>query len=446
MKKKIVIFFKYFGIFFFFFLLLSFIYNNFMSDLYTNYGYSYAISRGQIPYKDFNLVVPLFSVFVYSIFLLFSKSIICLFLGQALFLTIIFYILDKIMGNKKSICLLVLLFPFILKFPSLLYPNYNFIVFFLFIILIYLESRHYNDYIIGLVLGLLIITKHTIGFFMIIPSLIYYLKKRDVLLKRGIGLLLPLIVFFLYLIISKTIYSFIDLCVLGLFDFGTHNSSFNIIYLIIMISIFIICIYKYYHNKNIDYLYMISFLMMGIPIVDKYHISIIIFTFLIICLKNSKFSINKSILILINLLILIIPFLQFLIISNNKYIDLYSFKNVSFIYLNEKEYKNILKVNKFLKEKNTYYLMGANFNYLFELINNKDIKYTDGLYYGNYGYDGTRKIVDYVKNIHDAYFVIYDNEFDKNNEGQYLVEVPLYIINNCDRIKKIDGYSIYYKE
>ena len=62
-------------------------------DTYVNYGFSYAILQGEIPYIDFNLVIPPFSPFFYSIFLIFSKSILCFYLGQAILLAVLFYIL-----------------------------------------------------------------------------------------------------------------------------------------------------------------------------------------------------------------------------------------------------------------------------------------------------------------------------------------------------------------
>ena len=51
----------------FFFLALVFIFTLSRGDTFVNYGFSYAISKGEIPYKDFNLVIPLFGPFIYSI-------------------------------------------------------------------------------------------------------------------------------------------------------------------------------------------------------------------------------------------------------------------------------------------------------------------------------------------------------------------------------------------
>ena len=55
-------------IFLFFFVLYSFLiaYNLFFGDTIVNYGFSYAITRGEVPYVDYNLIIPLFSPFLYS--------------------------------------------------------------------------------------------------------------------------------------------------------------------------------------------------------------------------------------------------------------------------------------------------------------------------------------------------------------------------------------------
>ena len=49
--------FKYLLLFGFFFLCLHFFYSSFQGDLVYNYGFSYAVSRGEVPYRDFNMVL-----------------------------------------------------------------------------------------------------------------------------------------------------------------------------------------------------------------------------------------------------------------------------------------------------------------------------------------------------------------------------------------------------
>ena len=74
-------------IFLFLFVLYSFLvaYNLFFGDTIVNYGFSYAITRGEVPYVDYNLIIPLFSPFLYSIFLFIFKSFLFYYIVQAIF-------------------------------------------------------------------------------------------------------------------------------------------------------------------------------------------------------------------------------------------------------------------------------------------------------------------------------------------------------------------------
>ena len=67
MKNKICSGSKYLFLFLFCLVLCCFTYSIITSDAIWNYGFSYAIARGEVPYVDFNMVVPPFSPFVYLI-------------------------------------------------------------------------------------------------------------------------------------------------------------------------------------------------------------------------------------------------------------------------------------------------------------------------------------------------------------------------------------------
>ena len=58
-----------------------------------NYGFSYAVSLGEVPYRDFNMIIPPVGALIYSIpFLLFGSNLIVFNLYQALLLCILFYL------------------------------------------------------------------------------------------------------------------------------------------------------------------------------------------------------------------------------------------------------------------------------------------------------------------------------------------------------------------
>ena len=76
-------------------------FTEYSQDTYNNYGFSYALTMGQIPYVDFNLVIPLFSTFLYSIGLFINHSILIFYIEQALLLTVLFSIIEKLIGKRR---------------------------------------------------------------------------------------------------------------------------------------------------------------------------------------------------------------------------------------------------------------------------------------------------------------------------------------------------------
>ena len=70
----------------------------------------------------------------------------------------------------------------------------------------------------------MILTKQVLGL-LVIPSLIYSKnKKKSFLIYLGIGL-----IFILTLIFNNSLFSFVDYCFLGMFDFTSkNNEGFNI--------------------------------------------------------------------------------------------------------------------------------------------------------------------------------------------------------------------------
>ena len=56
---------------------------------------------------------------------------------------------------------------------SLTFPSYNLFLLFLIFLIIYMEKKKSNDYLIGFVIAFSFLTKQSIGFFFIFPSFYY---------------------------------------------------------------------------------------------------------------------------------------------------------------------------------------------------------------------------------------------------------------------------------
>ena len=108
MYKKVHL---YCFLFLFFFISLIFIFTLSRGDTFVNYGFSYAIRLGEIPYKDFNMVITPFAPFLYSLGLFIYNDIVMFYIEQAIVLTVMFYILEKMLGSKVILYLLFMILP-----------------------------------------------------------------------------------------------------------------------------------------------------------------------------------------------------------------------------------------------------------------------------------------------------------------------------------------------
>ena len=442
LKKK----YHYFILFIFIFLEFYLFRNvNSFGDAINNYGFSYAISIGEVPYLDFNTVsTPLFA-FVMAIGFLFSKSYIMFLLEQTILVTIMFILLNKMYGEKCYILLIIMCF---FKYLAIM-PTYNFFLLFLIVLLLFLETKHSDkDFLIGLVIGLTIITKHTVGCFLIIPSIIFFYKQKGKIIKRLFGLLIPCIILFLYLMITKSFSAFLDLCIFGLFDFSKSNSQFFSIDFFISLILLLISIFVTLKNrKNIVNYYILSSFSILIPLFDDCHISIIIvllFLQLIGCYNK-----NDNIFLLCIMIAFIFESAQFLFFNDtlpvvlNKKID--PFKNWVMLEGLYNEYKNDYSI--YDKNKDAYIITYSYYRIPYDVARNKRIDYFDIVLNGNYGYNGTKKMIKRINRMDNTYFLIDMTYYNDDNEKRQInKEVMNYIIDNSTLIKKYDIYNLYYYE
>lgn len=443
MKKYI----KYLLLFFIFLFILLVPYNCFFGDSIANLGFSYAIRLGQIPYNDFNLIIPLFSPFLYSLPLFIYNSSISFYVMQAILLTCFYYLLEVKLQNKILLFFSLILCSFPLALVSALFPGYNFLLFLIILLLGYLEEKDSNDYLIGFLIGLGIITKHTIGVFLLVPSILFFMKKKEKLFKRFIGLIIPIIIFVLYLFFTKSFNNFFNLCILGLFDFASNNvNSINYFLLVILILCFIYFIYVFIKDrKSIYNYYLFLSILFIIPLLDEYHLSYFIIGTLIVFFNRLKIDKIYSItFILIN--ILLIGIWTFFIFNYKGY----SFINYSYYsmrYMHDDWARDYNELDCFIKNSDkevVLFLLGTE-NYFYKMNNNLELTYFDLPNYGNYGYNGIGLMKNKIVNLNDKYIVIDSYACQsKSSNQQYIKELVDYIKLNGKYVKNINKYQVYY--
>ena len=409
-----------------------------------NYGFANNMYRGLVPYLDFNMVIPPFYPWLMSLpFYLFGSSMLVFHITNSLILTACLFLLEKMYQDKMWIFFLFFFFP-----VNSTFPNYNLFLFILLVLLCYTEKEFvpkysWSHYLVGFLLGIVILTKHTIGIVLLLPSL-YYVKEKEALLKRMIGCLVPVLIFTISLVISGSFSSFINLCILGLFDFS-YNSEFFTIYVFFFLIILFSTIYFIRKNpKDILNYYVLCFYSIVIPIVDLYHFLYAFFAFLLlICSRIKKKYFNYPVLSIICVLAFAV------IIARDNSFDISYYPNdVNHFYMRFINYERLQftkKMNRFLDEnKDKKIIFLSSDSYYFKIINDEDIGYIDLINQGNLGYHGSWKLLSKIKDMdNDTLFLINPNETVHNQTDPMVLE---YVLEYGKKIKNIDFYEVYVLE
>lgn len=437
---------KYVVVFFIVLVALTFFSNLNCYDAAWNYGFSYAFSKGEVPFKDFNMITPGLYNFVMSLGLHISHNNLLFLIEQSLLITLTFFIVYKMYGKKSWLFLFFMVFPSFYAFT----PTYNFFLMFLTILLIYLEKEEANDYLIGVVLSLCILTKHTVGIFLVIPSFIFYFKDKKKLLKRFIGCLTPVIIYVVYLLFIGVLKYFFDLCVLGLFDFASKNGEFVLIYVALTFILLVLnVLYVIFNRKDIMGYYILCFFSVMIPIFSFYHFSVYlaICSLMLLSILKKK-DISDNYLGFLGIVLTLITFSFNLTFVSGEYF--FHVHNFDYLYSNKESRDNFKRLNDlYLK-----YRDGSSVNILsskgvlIKIINEEKLDYFMVPLNGNFGYNGTLKMIDKVKDNDKSYYIIDMNEYKRTKVygGQFALEICDYIIKNSKIIEENEDYNVYYYE
>ena len=262
-KKKIFAFFMFISLFGF---ILSTILINPLGDLDEIWNYNVArnIAKGLIPYKDISTITTPFLPMLNSIFLrFFADELIVMRILAAILLIGIFYVIYKILKNitTENNISFIMTFAIAILFSKSYCIDYNYMTLFLTLVLTYNEilkkkKCEINNNLIlndknqilfnikqGILAGLAVCTKQSIGFFVAIATVIYPFleinvsKKEKIFSKQKMkqvgfricGIAIPGILLVLYLSVTGAWNDFISYAVKGISTFS-NSIPYNMLY------------------------------------------------------------------------------------------------------------------------------------------------------------------------------------------------------------------------
>lgn len=405
-----------------------------------SYGFAYNIASGLIPYQDFNMIVPPVFALVFSSLLFFYKGILMFHIEQAIMFTIICYMLEKLLKEKSLIpvLLLLILAPMIYNLPT-----YNSLCFLETLLLIILEKQNKDDLLIGIVAGLAIFTKQSIGFFLLACCLLLVRKEPKRIIRRVVGVMIITGLITAYLLLIGSFPDFLDQCILGLFDFSKngHASFFQ--------PIFIICFFVvvFFYLKKItvekEWYYAFAFYSICFPLCDLTHFLMGSLSLLVVLLAKDDKALSINLKVALCLCIVLIPPFNSLITLQGDGKFLSDLKNHEYRYLNKKTYQNLLALREYYhKHKNQEIIILSTPAYLFKLTNNLPINKLDLINVGNWGRNGTEKIITEIEKRRgsSALFLVYKEEAHDNQIDK---EVLHHVRTTGKKVDKVLYFDVY---
>lgn len=440
-----------------------------------NYNFASNISNGLVPYKDFNMVVtPLLSMISGIILSILGKQLIIIRMLNILLNTLIIFMTYKIMKKlevKKYITYAILMFStYVLQKYAMF--DYNFAIELIILIIVYLEigSKKTIPIVLGILAGLCITLKQTIGLAVSVVLVGYKLlevrNKEDLkkyakdAMLRTIGVIMPVILMIIYLVINDAFKDFIDYCILGVSTFSNKvsyiqrliiKSEIEIKILAVLPISIIILLIMYIKNKEKDALILsvfgITSMFAVYPIADETHLMSGIFITLIAVAYILNKIIKKDFIVLnIFLYVFSIMFVIYQVI-NSSYIYIKSNKNMNiehykYLIIKQDTIDYIGKIDKYIEEskKEVYILDSSAAFYMIPInIYHKDYDMFNLGNLGSKGEDGQieniKQQVGYVK------ILIKKDKYSRN--WQTPENVRKWIKQNMKKTDEVGAFEVY---
>ena len=474
-----------------------------------NYNTANAFAMGLIPYKQVSMITTPLLPMINSIFLKVVFNGIMTYrvlMGIVFALIVLFiYLIIKELSNKKLLSYICAFFIGTLLIKKFLL-DYNYLFLLISLVIAFLEIRdikknenfNFNHNLcVGVLTGLAFLTKQTIGallIFVMILEVFIYMKKSGFDLKfnkfikligvRIFGMMVPIIIFLIYLGVTGAFNDFINYAIKGVREFSNNVPYYRLfdsndkvvsiisrLFIIVYIPLFITFILESIKNKKLKdeliNIYVLAFCSIPViaiiyPISDDFHLMvasvfalIIISYLLILVLKKIggliKIDVFYKKLLLIGILFIIILIsFKNLIIERNINIKenvLVPFKHYEGIYVPEYLSKRISdatdKVMAYNNSGRESIIVDAEAA-IYDIVLNRYKKNYDMLLIGNIGENGVEKIINEIKDSHNVYYFVKNPQYALN--WQLPEDIVDYIRNNLKYHETVSVFDVYYKD
>jgi len=428
-------------------------------------------------YKDINVLTTPLLYYIGVVIFKIIKANFFAFRIYNLIITVLLYIMIYILFRKinisKSYSALYTICTFLFLKSTICYgANYNILALVITIIgiIVIIEKfvnkkqiKYYNC-IQGLITFIILFTKQNIGVYYFIALLLVeiFINKKNFMkniLKQIVIIMLLGSMYLIYLLCNNSLYNFIDYTILGMQEFAHKNWFMEDNYLItyIILSLYIIIWIAKYNQKEknniiiILFIYSLVYLLIAIPIVEKFHTliagAVLVITF-IYCIHISfvadlKIKIRNILIFIIVILIMRSTYLMYKWRMNS----IEDTKSVYFgaVYLQEQK-EAINKVIEYIKKSQEKVVVLSPEAGIYNMYLGIDNGILDLPCQGNVGKNGAEKIINILSNLEQTKILI----MEPKEYWQEYDEVRKYVKDNFEIVDEIQmqksKYIVYYKK
>ena len=473
-----------------------------------NYNTARAITQNLIPYKDISMITTPLLPMITALFLklianevIVSRVLASVLCGGVLFS--IFKIL-KLLIKEENTCLIITALLGLL-FRDCYCIDYNILSLMFSLIILYIELKNIDkphfennktDFLIGILAGLTVCTKQSIGAILAIIvvgyKIIFVQNKKEfieylkIAFKRIIGILIPIILVLIYLIVTNSLQDFINYAVLGISTFSNKipyaqlmnndKKEIQILsrimpFILLAMAVLTIVLQNKKKKENIGntdnkiltmLIYSLSTIIIMYPISDEIHFLIagtitfiglayILYLLGITIYNKINLQSKKKIYKITSLMISIIA-IAFIAVRGIENITEYikqekneTIEHYKNIQISEYLQERINEIDNFIleqeKENKKVYILDAEAAIYMILINNYNKDY-DMFLKGNIGKDGQEGQIQKIKQK-ETNEIILIRKRNLQSNWQTPTEVVNYVRENLEFMGEVSIYEVY---